>query len=61
MLAREEILRKLHDCDEYYRRRARQSFAAFIGYTKSDYALSWRRPDLLDSLASGLGRAFDRA
>ena len=50
MLAREEMLRKLHACDEYYRRRARRSFAAFIRYTKSDYALSWFHEDLAAQL-----------
>jgi hypothetical protein len=37
MLAREEMLRKLHACDEFYRRRARQSFAEFLRFTKPDY------------------------
>ena len=41
MLAREAMPRKLHVRDEFYRRRARQSFAEFIRFTKSDYQLSW--------------------
>ena len=41
MLAREELLRRLHARDEFYRRRARWSVAEFLRYTKPDYQLSW--------------------
>ena len=50
MLTREAMLRKLHPRDEFYRRRARQSFAEFIRYTKSDYQLSWFQEELAGEL-----------
>ena len=46
MLAREEMLRKLHARDEFYRRRGRQSFAEFLRYMKPDYQLSWFHEEL---------------
>ena len=46
MLSRETMLRKLHVRDEYYRRRARQSFAEFLRHTKPDYQLSWFHEEL---------------
>ena len=50
MLAREEMLRKLQARDEYYHRRARQSFAEFLRYTKPDYQLSWFHEELASEL-----------
>ena len=55
MLAREAMLRKLHLRDEYYRRRARQSFAEFLRHTKPDYQLSWFHEELAGELDQFLG------
>ena len=46
MLLREAMLRRLHLVDEHYRRRARQSFAEFLRYTKPDYQPSWFHEEL---------------
>ena len=48
--SRESLLRKLHARDEFYRRRARQSFAEFIRYTRPDYQLSWFHEELAGEL-----------
>ena len=45
--ARENMLRKLHARDEFYGRRARQSFASFLRYTKPDYQPGWYEQYLL--------------
>lgn len=50
MISREIMLRKLHVRDEFYRRRARRSFAEFIRYTKPDYQLSWFHEGLAGEL-----------
>jgi hypothetical protein len=50
MPAREEMLHKLHARDEFYRRRARRSFAEFLRYTKPDYQLSWFHEELSSEL-----------
>src|SRR5215469_14623851 len=50
LVPRQAMLRKLHLRDEYYRRRARQSFAEFLRYTKPDYQLSWFHEELAAAL-----------
>ena len=50
MLSREQMLKKLHLRDEFYRRRARGGFAEFIRHTKPDYQLSWFHEELAGEL-----------
>ena len=58
MLTREAMLRKRHLRDEFYRRRARQSFAEFLCYSKLDYQLSWFHEELAGALDQFLDDAL---
>ena len=58
MLSREQMLKKLHLRNEFYRRRGRQSFAEFLRYTKPDYQLSWFHEGLAGELDQFLDDVF---
>ena len=60
LLTRETMLRKLHAHDEFYRRRARQSFAEFLRFTKPDYQLSWFHEELAAELDGFLSAVVER-